>query len=75
VARVTDRSGAVVWQAGHSAFGGASPLLQQIVQPLRFAGQYHDGETGLHYNRYRYYDPALGRYITRDPMGITPIGF
>jgi RHS repeat-associated protein len=71
VARVTDRSGAVVWQAGQSAFGGAAPLLQQIMQPLRFAGQYHDAETGLHYNRYRYYDPALGRYITRDPMGIT----
>jgi RHS repeat-associated protein len=60
-----------VWQAGHGAFGGAAPVVQQIVQPLRFAGQYHDGETGLHYNRYRYYDPALGRYITRDPMGIT----
>jgi RHS repeat-associated protein len=71
VARVTDRSGAVVWQAGHGAFGGAAPVVQQIVQPLRFAGQYHDSETGLHYNRYRYYDPALGRYITRDPMGIT----
>jgi RHS repeat-associated protein len=71
VARVTDRSGAVVWQAGHGAFGGAAPVVQQIVQPLRFAGQYHDSETGLHYNRYRYYDPALGRYITRDPLGIT----
>jgi hypothetical protein len=37
---------------------------------LRFAGQYYDGETGLHYNYFRYYDPGTGRYITADPIGI-----
>jgi RHS repeat-associated protein len=37
---------------------------------LRFAGQYYDAETGLHYNYYRYYDPQSGRYITSDPIGL-----
>ncbi|WP_197432258.1 RHS repeat-associated core domain-containing protein, partial [Pseudomonas lundensis] len=36
--------------------------------PIRFQGQYHDHETGLHYNRYRYYDPQAGRFISKDPI-------
>jgi RHS repeat-associated protein len=32
-------------------------------------GQYHDSETGLHYNWFRYYDPATGRYNSPDPIG------
>ncbi|WP_437735244.1 RHS repeat-associated core domain-containing protein [Sorangium sp. So ce1335] len=54
--------------------------------PFRFEGQYADPETGLVYNMHRYYDPALGRYISPDPLGISagpnrymycpnPIGF
>ncbi len=39
--------------------------------PLRFAGQYEDAETGLHYNWHRYYDPDLGRNISVDPLGFS----
>lgn len=38
--------------------------------PLRFTGQYFDRETNLHYNMARDYDPAIGRYIYSDPMGL-----
>jgi RHS repeat-associated protein len=38
--------------------------------PLRFPGQYHDDESDLHYNHQRYYDPATGRYLTPDPLGL-----
>ena len=41
-----------------------------IRNPLRFQGQYFDVETGLHYNRYRYYDPQVGRFIGKDPIGF-----
>ncbi|MEU6073716.1 DUF6531 domain-containing protein [Micromonospora sp. NPDC047074] len=41
-----------------------------VGTPLRFPGQYHDAETGLHYNRFRYYDPATARYLSPDPLGL-----
>ena len=37
---------------------------------LRFPGQYYDKETNLHYNVNRDYDPAIGRYIQSDPIGL-----
>ena len=37
---------------------------------LRFPGQYYDVETGLHYNYHRTYDPATGRYLESDPIGL-----
>ncbi len=41
-----------------------------VTQNLRFQGQYFEPETGLHYNRYRYYDPDCGRFISQDPVGL-----
>jgi len=41
----------------------------QVEYNPRWPGHYLDQDTGLHYNRYRYYDPALGRYLTQDPIG------
>nr|WP_260265911.1 RHS repeat-associated core domain-containing protein [Cronobacter malonaticus] len=41
-----------------------------MYQPLRYQGQYFDTETGLHYNRFRYYDPDAGRFISQDPIGL-----
>lgn len=37
---------------------------------IRFQGQYYDKESGLHYNRYRYYDPHSSRYMSKDPIGL-----
>ncbi|SCZ71164.1 RHS repeat-associated core domain-containing protein [Photorhabdus luminescens] len=41
-----------------------------LRQNLRYAGQYFDKETGLHFNTYRYYAPEIGRFITPDPLGL-----
>lgn len=65
----TDSQGAVVWRWEGKAFGD-SPPTGSITVNLRFAGQYYDSETGLHYNWHRYYDPKIGRYITSDPIGL-----
>ena len=43
---------------------------EDFSNPIRFQGQYFDEETGLHYNRYRYYDPHSGRFISKDPIGL-----
>ncbi|WKD25776.1 RHS repeat-associated core domain-containing protein [Pseudoalteromonas sp. KG3] len=41
-----------------------------LTQPIRFQGQYLDEESGLHYNRYRYYSPKQQRFINQDPIGL-----
>jgi RHS repeat-associated protein len=69
----TDGDGKVVWQAHYAPFGQASVRATGFTLNLRLPGQYEDPETGLHYNRHRYYNPATGRYLTPDPLG-TPDG-
>ncbi|CAH1043270.1 RHS repeat-associated core domain-containing protein [Halomonas sp. TD01] len=44
--------------------------VRGVTQPIRFLGQWHDEESGLYYNRHRYYDPEQGRYISQDPIGL-----
>ncbi|WP_283241550.1 RHS repeat-associated core domain-containing protein, partial [Halomonas sp. ATBC28] len=44
--------------------------VRNVTQPIRFQGQWHDEESGLYYNRHRYYDPQQGRYINQDPIGL-----
>nr|WP_221383022.1 RHS repeat-associated core domain-containing protein [Actinoplanes polyasparticus] len=62
-----DADGATYWQTTGTLFG-RHPVL--AATPLRFPGQYHDIETGLHYNRFRYFDPATARYLSPDPLGL-----
>ena len=47
--------------------------VPDVGSSLRFAGQYFDAESGLHYNYHRYYDPATGRYLTPDPIGFSGV--
>lgn len=60
------------WSAEYDVWGNRqkedSP--QQLEQLLRLPGQQYDEETGLYYNRHRYYNPEQGRYITQDPIGL-----
>jgi len=64
-----DADGRPVWQ-DQSTLWGAGGVAAGT--PLRFPGQFHDAETGLHYNVYRYYDPETGRYLSPDPLGLEP---
>lgn len=67
---LTGPDGTVVWAASYSSFGEASISRATVENPLRASGQYFDAESGLHYNRFRYYSPAMGRYLSRDPLGL-----
>jgi RHS repeat-associated protein len=67
---MTDQGAAVVWAADYLPFGTADVSVGSVDNNLRFAGQYFDQETGLHYNYHRYYDPKLGRYLRSDPIGF-----
>ena len=42
----------------------------ELYQPIRLPGQHADGDSGLFYNRHRYYQPLTGKYINHDPIGI-----
>jgi RHS repeat-associated protein len=68
--KMTDASGTVVWSADYKPFGEATVTVSTITNNLRFPGQYFDAETGLNYNYYRDYNPAIGRYLEADPIGI-----
>jgi RHS repeat-associated protein len=68
--KMTDSTGTVVWSADYKPFGEATVTVSTITNNLRFPGQYFDGETGLNYNYYRDYNPAIGRYMEADPIGL-----
>ena len=69
--KLTAVNGAVAWAAKYSSFGNADVnASSSITNNLRLPGQYFDGETGLHYNYYRYYSPGIGRYLRVDPIGL-----
>jgi RHS repeat-associated protein len=65
-----DGEGETVWQAHYEAFGRLIREEGASSCPFRFRGQYHDGETGFHYNLHRYYDPSLRGYVAPDPIGL-----
>jgi len=73
---ISDELGKVVWRWDSEAFGAtlANEDPDQdgkaFSYNLRFPGQYFDQSTGLHYNGFRDYDPAIGRYIQSDPIGL-----
>ena len=67
--KIIETNGRVVWSAVYDSFGNVQIQTAEIVNNLRFAGQYFDEETGLYYNLNRYYDPASGRYLRTDPFG------
>ena len=68
---MTDSQGEVVWAADLRAWGQVRvKFVGKIENPIRFQGQYADEETGLHYNRFRYYSPGEGRFINQDPIRL-----
>jgi RHS repeat-associated protein len=69
---LTDQRGQITWAARHDPWGNIEEEFNpnNIEQNIRLPGQYHDRETGLYYNRFRYYDPKIGGYTNQDPVGL-----
>ena len=79
---LTNDRGDVVWLNYSLAWGGSYEtkcfakeldnldVSADLLQPIRFQGQFFDGETNLHYNRFRYYDSDVGMFISRDPIQL-----
>lgn len=75
--RAVSSGATVLWRWEGEAFGNNEPNEQvagpsrKFTMPLRFPGQYADGETGSFYNYFRDYYPAIGRYTESDPIGLS----
>ncbi|EFH8933567.1 RHS element protein, partial [Escherichia coli] len=64
--------GTTAWYAEYDEWGNLlnEENPHQLQQLIRLPGQQYDEESGLYYNRHRYYDPLQWRYITQDPIGL-----
>ena len=58
--RLTGEDGQLRWQRRTDDWASVRAERGDTDQPIRFQGQYHDEESGLYYNRYRYYAPSWG---------------
>jgi RHS repeat-associated protein len=69
--RLTNASGEVRWGASYTAWGQISKLhVNGVDNPIRLQGQYEDGESGLSFNRTRYYEMHIGQFISRDLISV-----
>jgi len=69
---VTNSAGTVIWSWAYQGnpFGEQQPTSTGYVLNLRYPGQYYDAESGANYNMFRTYEPATGRYLQSDPIGL-----
>lgn len=73
---LTNSEGEIVWRGRMQLWGtlrteeNRESYSMHPAHNLRFAGQYLDRETGLHYNTFRYYAPECGRFTQLDPIGL-----
>ena len=66
-----DGRGNLVWEMLLDVYGEVKECHgDRTLVPFRYQGQYEDKETGLYYNRFRYYSPQMGMYISSDPIGL-----
>jgi len=64
--------GTRAWSTSLAVWGESVEAAETKTRcPIRFQGQWHDAESGLHYNFHRYYDPEIGQYLSPDPIGLT----
>jgi RHS repeat-associated protein len=65
---LTSTSGATVQSYTYDAYGQPTSATPTVENPFRYAGQYTDDQTGFQNLRARYYDPATGQFLSRDPL-------
>jgi RHS repeat-associated protein len=67
IRRLTDSRGTKAADYDYDAFGQPRDYENSLVSPFTYAAREFDAATGLYYNRRRYYDPRLGRFLAVDP--------
>ena len=71
ITRMTDQNGNTVQTIRYDTFGNIKSIKNPLlIQPYAYTGREYDIESGFYYLRNRYYDPRIGRFISKDPIGF-----
>ena len=70
VVQLTDSTGTVMRSYLYDSFGGIASEAGTLANPYVFTGRERDAESGFYFYRARYYDPAIGRFLAEDPLGL-----
>ncbi len=73
VRALVNANGATEAEYRYTPYGDTVATSGSVANPVRFAGREFDSETGLYYNRARYYDPQLGRFVSEEGGGLSPL--
>ncbi len=71
VTELTDITGTVAKSYAYDSYGSLIDQPGAVDQPYTYTGRELDAETGLYYYRARYYDATIGRFLQKDPVGVT----
>ncbi len=71
ITSLSSASGTVVQRYAYDTFGNMTITANgNISQPYTYTSREYDTETGMYFYRARYYDPKVGRFVTKDPIGF-----
>ena len=70
VKALTDISGNIIVNYDYDAWGNPVGTMPSIANPFTYTGREYDKETGMYYYRARYYDAKVGRFVSKDPIGL-----
>ena len=71
IVAISDDQGILIQRYSYNAFGEIISVQDPgFIQPYGFTGREFDQESGLYYYRERYYDPVIGKFISKDPIGL-----
>src|SRR5262249_12834529 len=70
VSSLTSGAGAVAQSYTYDSYGNLTASSGSVSNPFQYTGREFDSETGLYFDRARYYDPTVGRFLSEDPIGF-----
>jgi RHS repeat-associated protein len=70
VTSLSNSAGALAQTYGYDSFGKQTSSSGSLTNPFQYTAREFDSETGLYYNRARYYDPLVGRFLSEDPSNV-----
>lgn len=71
IRKLSDGSGLVVNSYEYDSYGRLETSVEGVANPFTYTARESDAESGLYYNRARYYEPQSGRFVSEDPIGFT----